>query len=139
MPACLLTGLVLIVILDFQACEGSLSAAGPDRSGNMLHNACTSDLIPMPVRMFEGAGAGDASQSRHALTLEDCMPPSRLLIEMPREDERGKTRVAAQQFLIKEKAVGPAELSRVDFASLVNRFSSLTELPFQEVLQFARL
>jgi hypothetical protein len=51
---------------------------------------------------------------------------------MPREGERGKARIAAQQFLIKERVVGPAELSRVDFASLASRFSDLAGLPFQE-------
>ena len=59
--------------------------------------------------------------------------PCRLLIEMPQDGEKGKSRLAAQQFLIKERVTGPAELSRIDFASLINRFCSIAELPFQEV------
>lgn len=52
---------------------------------------------------------------------------------MPQDGEKGKARLAAQQFLIKERVTGPAELSRIDFASLVNRFSSIADLPFQDV------
>lgn len=52
---------------------------------------------------------------------------------MPREGMKGKARVAAQQFLIKERVLGPSELQREDFRSLVHRFADIADLPYQDV------
>ena len=54
-------------------------------------------------------------------------------MEMPREGVKGKARVAAQQFLIKERVLGPSELQREDFRSLVHRFADIADLPYQDV------
>ena len=60
----------------------------------------------------------------------------RLLTEMPREGMKGKARVAAQQFLIKERVLGPSELQREDFRSLVHRFADIADLPYQDVRSY---